>query len=89
MKITMSLIIFLLNSFSFANNPIYDLKMELSLNENRLSPRIIVKEGETASITQDSNGQKFYQVHLGKNDYLSGGVRVLPFVKFCQELSLP
>lgn len=32
---------------------------------------------------------KFYQVHLGKSDYVSDGVRVLPFVKFCYELSLP
>lgn len=32
---------------------------------------------------------QFYQVHLGKADYLSAGVRVLPFIKFCQELKLP
>lgn len=31
----------------------------------------------------------FYQVHLGKSDYLSAGVRVMPFVKFCQSLKLP
>jgi predicted AAA+ superfamily ATPase len=33
--------------------------------------------------------QKFYQVHLGDADYISEGVRVLPFLKFCQELRLP
>lgn len=33
--------------------------------------------------------QKFYQVHLGTADFLSDGVRVLPFFKFCQELHLP
>ncbi len=33
---------------------------------------------------------KFYQVHLGKLDYLSPeGVRVLPFPTFCRELNLP
>ncbi len=32
---------------------------------------------------------KFYQVHLGKSDYVSENVRVLPFTKFCHELSLP
>lgn len=33
---------------------------------------------------------KFYQVHLGSKDYLSrDGVRVLPFIKFCQELKMP
>lgn len=32
---------------------------------------------------------KFYQVHLGKSDYMSENVRVLPLIKFCYELSLP
>ncbi len=32
----------------------------------------------------------WYQVHMGTKDYLSrDGVRVLPFIKFCQELDLP
>lgn len=33
--------------------------------------------------------QKFYQVHLGTADFISEGVRVLPFIKFCKELELP
>lgn len=33
--------------------------------------------------------KKFYQVHLGTADYITDGVRVLPFSKFCQELDLP
>lgn len=32
---------------------------------------------------------KFYQVHLGRKDYESNGVRVLPVQKFCKELALP
>jgi uncharacterized protein len=34
---------------------------------------------------------RFYQVHLGDRDYLSGdtGVRVLPFHVFCSELGMP
>lgn len=32
---------------------------------------------------------KFYQVHLGQADYVSDGVRVLPFVKFCREVGIP
>ena len=32
---------------------------------------------------------KFYQVHLGRKDYESNGVRVLPVQKFCRELALP
>lgn len=31
----------------------------------------------------------FYQVHLGERDYVSNGVRVLPFRTFCKELDLP
>jgi len=31
----------------------------------------------------------FYQIHTGNRDYLSGGVRVLPFTTFCRELGLP
>ena len=31
----------------------------------------------------------FHQVHLGEQDKLSGGVRILPFRTFCRELELP
>lgn len=33
--------------------------------------------------------QKFYQVHLGQADFISDGVRVLPFAKFCTEIGIP
>ena len=33
--------------------------------------------------------QRYYQVHLGTSDFISEGVRVLPFVTFCKELALP
>jgi len=33
--------------------------------------------------------QKFFQVHLGEGDFLKDGIRVMPFVKFCQELAFP
>ena len=32
---------------------------------------------------------KFYQVHEGRKDYESNGVRVLPVQNFCKEISLP
>ena len=32
---------------------------------------------------------KFYQVHDGKKDYETKGVRVLPVQTFCKELGLP
>ena len=31
----------------------------------------------------------FHQVHLGEQDRLTGGVRILPFRTFCRELELP
>lgn len=31
----------------------------------------------------------FFQVHMGTKDYLSEGVRVVPFYIFCAELGLP
>ena len=31
----------------------------------------------------------FYQVHLGERDYLSNGIRVLPFRTLCRDLGLP
>ena len=31
----------------------------------------------------------FYQVHLGERDYVSRGVRVLPFRTLCKEMALP
>ena len=32
---------------------------------------------------------KYYQVHMGKKDYLQDGIRVLPVEQFCRELQLP
>jgi hypothetical protein len=59
-KIT-TLICILVGSSAFASTNGYDLKMELSMNGKHVSsPRVITKEGETASITQDSNGEKIF-----------------------------
>ena len=33
--------------------------------------------------------EDFYQVHLGRRDYLAARTRVLPFATFCRELNLP
>ena len=33
--------------------------------------------------------KNFYQVHLGRRDYVANGTRVLPFRTFCRELKLP
>ncbi len=32
---------------------------------------------------------EFYQVHLGKRDFVANGTRVLPFAAFCLEIGLP
>lgn len=52
---------FLIGSSAFANTNGYDLKMDLAINGKHISsPRVITKAGETASITQESNGQKIF-----------------------------
>lgn len=57
MLIAMSLLI---GSSAFASNG-YDLKMELSMNGKKVSsPRIIVREGETGSITQETSNEKTF-----------------------------
>ena len=33
--------------------------------------------------------EDFYQVHLGRRDYLADRTRVIPFSTFCRELDLP
>ena len=33
--------------------------------------------------------EDFYQVHLGRRDYLADRTRVMPFATFCRELNLP
>lgn len=54
-------IFFLVGSSAMASTNGYDIKMELSMNGKYVaSPRVITKVGETASITQDSNGEKVF-----------------------------
>ncbi len=36
-----------------------------------------------------TNIPQFYQVHLGKNDYTDGNIRVLPFALFCEIEKMP
>ena len=61
-------------------NPIF--AVECKTGEKQISKSIRYFQPRT-------NIKMYYQVHLGKADYLSEGVRVLPFIKFCQELELP
>jgi uncharacterized protein len=56
--------------------------VECKSGERSLSPHIKYFKERTSI-------PKFYQVHLGTKDYApESGVRVLPFIKFCQEASL-
>ena len=51
-------------------------------NEKKLSKHVTYFKARTAI-------PDFYQVHLGSKDYIAGkNVRVLPFIKFCNELGL-
>jgi predicted AAA+ superfamily ATPase len=56
--------------------------VECKTGERQVSPAITYFQSRTSV-------PKFYQVHLGAADYLSQGVRVLPFLKFCQDLEMP
>lgn len=57
--------------------------VECKTGEKQLSPSILYFKERTPI-------PKFYQVHLGNNDFeKSEGVRVLPFLKFCEVLNLP
>lgn len=53
--------------------------VECKTGEKQISPHIRYFKERT-------NIQKFYQVHLGTNDYEKDGVRVCPFVTFCKEV---
>ncbi|CAN5672421.1 hypothetical protein BH10BDE1_BH10BDE1_16550 [soil metagenome] len=51
----------LFSSSAFAGTNGYDLKIDLSVNgKNVISPRVIVKEGMMASVTEDTRGDKTY-----------------------------
>lgn len=56
--------------------------VECKTGESQLSPHIKYFR-ERTDIPQ------FYQVHLGKKDYVDGNARVLPFTKFCEIENLP
>lgn len=64
------------------NKPLF--AVECKSGEKQLSPRISYFKARTPI-------QKFFQVHLGKRDFLDSetGARVLPFTTFCRELALP
>lgn len=56
--------------------------VECKTGESQLSPHIKYFR-ERTDIPQ------FYQVHLGKKDYVDGIARVLPFTKFCELEKIP
>ena len=62
------------------NEPMF--AVECKSGEKSPSPAI-------AYFRQRTQIADFYQVHLGERDYVSKGVRVLPFRTFCRELALP
>jgi type II secretory pathway component GspD/PulD (secretin) len=57
----MALFCFFFSTASFAATNGYSMKMELSVKGKLVSsPRIVVKVGEFASVTQDSQGEKTF-----------------------------
>ncbi|MFV8250539.1 hypothetical protein [Bdellovibrio bacteriovorus] len=57
----LGLALLMASSSAFASTNGYDLKMHLSLNGKHISsPRIIVKAGETATITQKTNTEETF-----------------------------
>lgn len=61
-----------------------EFAVECKMGEKSISPSISYYKERTKI-------PYFYQVHLGNKDFTpqQKGVRVLPFLKFCQELGLP
>lgn len=62
------------------NTPIF--AVECKTGERQVSKSIHYYKARTKI-------QKFYQVHLGQADFISEGIRVLPFIKFCNEVGIP
>ncbi len=61
MKSLFILFLILISSYSFASTQTYDLKIDLSINGKHIaSPRMIVKDGVTSSMTQDSDGKRTF-----------------------------
>ncbi len=57
----LGLVLVLISSFSFAATNGYDLKMEFSMNGKHVSsPRVIVKAGEMATITQKTDTEETF-----------------------------
>ncbi|MEI8348375.1 MAG: DUF4143 domain-containing protein, partial [Pseudomonadota bacterium] len=57
--------------------------VECKTGEKQVSPHIHY-------FKQRTNIPLFYQVHLGKADYMpEQGIRVLPFLSFCREVGIP
>lgn len=64
-------------SSAFASNG-YDLKMELSMNGKKVSsPRIVVREGETGSITQETAYEKTFIEVVAKEGSIQNNEGIL------------
>lgn len=62
----------------FASQKAFDLKMDLSIEGKHVSsPRIVVKEGEKGTITQESNGQKSFIEVVAKEDKAPNGKQAI------------
>jgi len=60
MKLIIALV-FGLSSIALASEKAYDLKIELTMNGQKVSsPRLIVKSGETGSVTQEQGADKIF-----------------------------
>ena len=61
MKSVTAVILFFFSLSAIAGPKAYELKIDFSMHGKHVSsPRIIVKEGESATITQESNGEKIF-----------------------------
>jgi type II secretory pathway component GspD/PulD (secretin) len=73
MKI-LGIVLLLIGSSAFASTKAFDLKMDLSIEGKHVSsPRIVVKEGEKGTITQESNGKKSFIEVVAKEDKAPNG----------------
>lgn len=62
----------------FASQRAFDLQMDLSLEGQHVSsPRMIVKEGEKGTITQESNGQKTFIEVVAREDKTPTGKQAI------------
>lgn len=63
---------------AFASEKAFDLKMDLSIEGKHVSsPRIVVKEGEKGTITQESNGEKSFIEVVAKEEKAPNGKQAI------------